>query len=452
MPGSNSLSSFELWNRIEAALGLAIPLPRFVEAATLEALVELACALAEEPTRAAISDTQAPNAAEQAQTKSRNGEMLPREQWMIDASKARMTSDEGQRALNVSLAVVVEPAIDQAAVCAAWQQALPAGTALHTNLKASPAGDATLIALRAARTHFDSWSAALMMEDLLARLGGSSREAKPQSGWQQRRAVELAQLDGANRTGDIAFWSEMLKDAPWPLTFAQRSRALAPVGFGLNRGPTARVGALLGFRPAGGEGAVLAAFARALADVTGQSDFLIACDIDRREPETANAVIGPLATTLPLVCRVDATVPPEALAARLGRGLRHARAHDAFDLAACEDAFGAAWRAAGIAPRQIGFRYLEPANNRPALLTASSKPLRFGQLTVRRSNADGNSIENDLRLAVTPAEDGAHAEIAYDREVASDDFAQALLDACVRELRGNEEAPASPELSAQTPR
>jgi acyl carrier protein len=48
--GLNSLSSFELWHRIEAALVMPIPLARFTKAPTLEALSELACAIATEIT------------------------------------------------------------------------------------------------------------------------------------------------------------------------------------------------------------------------------------------------------------------------------------------------------------------------------------------------------------------------------------------------------------------
>ncbi len=57
--GLDSLSSFELWNRIEAALGLSIPLARFVEAATLDALADLACSVAEEEVRSAALETKA---------------------------------------------------------------------------------------------------------------------------------------------------------------------------------------------------------------------------------------------------------------------------------------------------------------------------------------------------------------------------------------------------------
>ncbi len=44
--GLDSLSSFELWHRIEAALVMPVPLARFNEAPTLEALSELACTIA----------------------------------------------------------------------------------------------------------------------------------------------------------------------------------------------------------------------------------------------------------------------------------------------------------------------------------------------------------------------------------------------------------------------
>ncbi len=60
--GLDSLSSFELWHRIEAALAMPVPLARFAEAASVEALADLACAIAAEsdaptPEGAAVLDT-----------------------------------------------------------------------------------------------------------------------------------------------------------------------------------------------------------------------------------------------------------------------------------------------------------------------------------------------------------------------------------------------------------
>ena len=447
--GLDSLSSFELWNRIEAALGLSVPLPRFVEAATLDALVALACALAEESARTTTKTEETTEAT--TDIKADAAERLPRETWLIEAQAARMTSDEGLRALETSLTVTVEPTLAQAELNSGWSNVLPAESASHVRITASPAGNGTCVTVRGSRAHIDGWSAALLMSDLLERLGGSSTKIKPRADWHQKRTAELAQLEGMNRTRHVAFWSETLKNAPPPLPFGHRSRALAPVGFGLNRGPTARLGALL----SNGidEIPLLAAFARALADVTGQSDFMIACETDGRVSEDERAMIGPLVATVPVICRVDATEPPQALAARAARGLRHARAHAAFDLAACEEAFGAAWRAAGIAPRQIGFSYVGQASGLPPLLAHTRARLQYGRLIVSRDEIDGQPIENDLLLVAAPADGDTRIELAYDCDVVDATFARALLDAVLLELRGTErDAPASHELSAQTPR
>ncbi|HZD92121.1 MAG TPA: SDR family NAD(P)-dependent oxidoreductase, partial [Pseudolabrys sp.] len=239
--GLDSLSSFELWNRIEAALGLSIPLPRFVEAATLDALVKLACSLADECARtAAQRDGIAAEAMDQGVDAP---DLLPRERRLVEAETARMTSDHGRRALEVALAVTAEPAVAPADVCAAWQAVLPTDLEPHVQIMTTPSGNGSRIVLRVARQHLDGWSAALVMEALLARLGGAPAEMLKDC-CEQRRVNEINQLTGANRTRHLAFWSEMLKQPPGPIPFARRSRALAPVGFGLNRGPTARIAAL----------------------------------------------------------------------------------------------------------------------------------------------------------------------------------------------------------------
>ena len=56
--GLDSLSSFELWHRIEAALAMPVPLARFTEAGSVVALAELACAIAAE-TDAPVSEATA---------------------------------------------------------------------------------------------------------------------------------------------------------------------------------------------------------------------------------------------------------------------------------------------------------------------------------------------------------------------------------------------------------
>ncbi len=424
--GLDSLSSFELWNRIEVASATAIPLARFTEAATVAALADLVCALAEEAARTKTVTPSAGQPAEQEESSARAAPvLLPRERWANDMRAARMTTDHGRRALDVDLAVTVEPAVDDDAIGEAWN-ALAQWHALaddNVRLTWAQSAHATQIALRASRAHLDRWSAALIMQDLLEQLGGAPIKSKlAGEPWEAVRRLELAQLSGPQRLRHETFWVEMLKDAPPPVYFARRSRALAPAGFGLNRGPTARLRAVFDRDAAGSESGLLADFVRALAQATGAEEFIIACKVSGRERDTLRNTVGPLATTVPLVCRMQAG---EMLAQRIGRDLQHAKAHGAFDLAACEQTFAADWRADNIAPTQFGFSFRDAAGG-PPLLFRSLSPSRFGSLMARRDPA-ASVIANDIRLAIWCDGEAAHAEFAYDSEAVEADFAEALF-------------------------
>jgi hypothetical protein len=119
------------------------------------------------------------------------------------------------------------------------------------------------------------------------------------------------------------------------------------------------------------------------------------------------------------------------LAHALARDLRHAKAHAAFDLAACEEAFGAGWRTGNFAPLQFGFSFRDEPTILPALLATPT--CHFGPLTAHRSG-DSDVIANDIRLAISLAGDTFHAELAYDADVVEPEFAEALF-AAVLESR-----------------
>ena len=468
--GLDSLSSFELWNRIETALAISIPLARFTAAATVDALANLACALVEQVTPAGATALPPALAAARPEIHPDGAApLLPRERWAIENRTARMTSDHGRRALEVGLCVVVEPALDDAALDRAWTAAAARHSPLHlpsfategagsfapaatlaslreadfgaragqaldqgewARLLCAQSGRATRISLRASRAALDEWSAALVMQELIESLEGSS--ARPRASgvsWESKRREELACLSSASeQINHRAFWAEILKAASGPLLFPQRARALAPVGFGLNRGRTARVSGALR-REAVDESSLLAAFVHALWRSTGGREFLISCELGGRENEATRRIIGPLATTLLLVCRVRPFESLAASAKRIGRDLAHARAHAVFDLVACEDAFGAEWRAAGVSPMQIGFRLLGMSIEQMPLLMPLRLPARLGQLSVRRDPSDSGVIANDLGLTIYPDREGLRAELAYDEDVVEMDFARALLDA-----------------------
>ncbi len=427
--GLDSLSSFELWNRIEAASAIAIPLARFTEAATAAALADLVCALAEEAARTKTATPPTGQSAEQDEPPAQAAPvlLLPRERWDADMRAARMTSDHGRGALDVDFAVTVEPAVDDDEIGEAWN-ALTQRHALAADIARltwAPSERATQFSLRASRAHLDRWSAALLMQELLEQCGGAPIDNK--SGgepWEAVRRRELAQLSGAQRLRHETFWTEMLKGAPPPVYFAKRSRALAPVGFGLNRGPTVRLRAEFDRDAGGGESNLLADFVRTLAQASGASELIVGCKITGRERDLLRNAVGPLATTVPLVCRMQAG---EMLAQRIDRDLQIAKAHAAFDLAACEQAFAADWCAGNIVPAQFGFRYRDAAAG-PPLLLRSPAPSRLGSLMLR-PHPDANVIANDIRLAIWCDGEAGYAELAYDSEAVEAEFAEDLFGA-----------------------
>ena len=468
--GLDSLSIFELRNRIETASGTAIPLARFMEAATVEALADLVCALVE---GAARTDTGTPSAepsAPRASGPESAATLLPRERRAIAMRAARMTSDHGRRALEVAFIVTLDRVIGDVMIERNWKllrqqhavlRALPGitqqpaqedwscrpasasdfagatdcaladGESIRLVCAHSNAG--TQIALRASRACLDQWAAALLMEDLLQRLGEVPIRRKPLAiTWPTVRRDELARLNGPERVAHAAFWAEMLKSAPPAAYFPRRVRALAPAGFGLNRGPTARLHAEFRRTAASSESDMLANFARALGTLTGVGEFIIACDLHGREHGATGEAIGPVATTVPVVCRLPALRSSQILTERLARELQHIKTHAVFDLAVCEEIFAGDWRAENISPAQFGFCCFNETFWHPSLLTSSRRGRRFGTLIAYPGN-EINAIENDVRLSIRLDNRAVRAELAYDCDAVEAEFAESLLEAFLTE-------------------
>jgi acyl transferase domain-containing protein/acyl carrier protein len=448
--GLDSLSSFELWNRIETASAIAIPLARFTEAVTVDALAELLCALTEEALRSkSAASSSAQMAATNQEAPEQAAMLLPRERWVTAVRSARMTSDHGRRALETSLVLTVEPRIDHRQLSTAWaavaqRHALPmavdhvdaadfAGAAerplddgTSARLTCAPIARTTRVALRGSRALIDRWSVALLMQEVLEILAGVTSKRKTAASWADVRRQGIAELTGQRYLQHKIFCAEMLRDVPPPVYFARRGRALAPVGFGLNRGPTVRLQSAFARNSATTEAELLAEFVHALAHTTGASALMIAYEYSGRASDAATRVVGPIETVLPLVCRLQDS--RNLLAQALRRDLEHTKAHSAFDLAACEEAFGASWRAGNIAPLQLGFSFRDDSIMPPALLATPT--CHFGPLTAHRSD-DDDVIANDIRLSISLTGDTFHAELAYDADAVDPECAEALLGAIV---------------------
>jgi acyl carrier protein len=463
--GLDSLSSFELWNRIEAASAMAIPLARFVEAATVDSLAELLCALAVENLRLkSTPSSSAPMDAPVEEPVAQTAVLLPRERWVTAMRGARMTSEHGRRALETSLAVTIKPSIAHGPLGAAWavvaerhtltavfddvaaaEFATTAARSLDgetsARLTCAQADRATQVALRGSRAALDRWSVSLLMQELLELLAGAPAKRKADDACANMRRQELAELTGQQYLRHKIFWAEMLSEAPPPVYFARRNRALAPAGLGLNRGQTVRLHSAFTRDATTTEAELLTDFVEALARATGTGALIVACAHNLRAPgDDARKLVGPLATALPLVCRLQGE--RNLAAERIALDLRHAKAHAAFDLAACEEAFGAGWRANNIAPLQFGFSYRGDPIALPALLAGST--CRFGSLTAHIGK-DSDIIANDIRLSISVAGDTIYAELAYDSDAVEGGFAAALFDVFLKgRLRLHKQQPLQP--------
>jgi hypothetical protein len=185
-------------------------------------------------------------------------------------------------------------------------------------------GRATQVALRGSHALLDRWSLALLMQELLEVLASAPARRKAVDPWAAFSRQELAELRGQQYLRHKIFWAEMLKGAPQAVYFARRSRALAPVGFGLNRGPTVRLHSAFARDAAATETELLTDFVEALAHATGASALIVACAVSGR--------VRCRAACRPARYRVAAGPSPaarDALAQRLARDRRHARAHAA---------------------------------------------------------------------------------------------------------------------------
>src|SRR5690606_38498291 len=135
--------------------------------------------------------------------------------------------------------------------------------------------------------------------------------------------------------------------------FESRRLALAPLGLGLNRGPSAvlQLDLPAAYREAD-EAALLAAFVIAIARQTRSSDVLVERHIVHALPGS----VGPWAESMPIVLREVGAVPSVARD-RIRRQLANGERHADFGMASCEAMFADEMKAAGTVAGQFGFAW-----------------------------------------------------------------------------------------------
>lgn len=445
--GLDSLSSFELKNRIEAKVEVSIPVARFLQAPTITGLSRLVASAFE--TKLKLAEQKAAHDATSAGGPGQGRgtadlAVLGRQVEALSRPGLPMTSRLAAEdlVLTASATTTDSPAVlsDRLARLCARHDALrlclapdALGT-LHLTLgeaiafgpvvplqpeAAGPLWSATLtpsdddrqtLTLRAHRAAADMASLRAVLDQL------SGAAPIPDAVLPLAEALHRLEAaeDSPDRLACIAYWTETLQTAPAAVPVPKRARALAPVGLGLNRGTVEVVTADLedaarSLRPETAEAVALAAFGRALFLNLGQADLTVERHLANRDG-ALSPVVGPLAASIPaLLFRLD---QPVELVDRTRADLARDDRRRGIDLAVIEATMCADLRARDVVPRQFGFALTEdPATEESFPVTA-----------------------NDLQLIVRRAGDDLRVQLTRDTAVFSEEQAQAILESFAAEL------------------
>lgn len=447
--GLDSLSSFELKNRVEALVEVSIPVARFLQAPTVSGLSRLVAASLEAKFKAGeLAQRDAATGGDGADGRGEAGfRPLTRQTEALRRGGLPMTSplaaadmvmrlDSGSTlgvdtiSERLSRMAVVHDALRLACV----EQ--PDGS-LTLEFAEAPAlmDDQADLVLPGALWRFERLEGdegqarivvkahraaadAISVERVLRQLIGE--EDVPATALPFREAAQRLEdrEDSPERINDLAYWRELLNHAPPLASLSRRRRAAAPAGFGINRGDVlVHWGDTAGAPVSAGEAQLLAAYAEALASLLGEEDVLI--ERHRRKGWTdLSAMVGPVTSSHPVIIKDAARCSLEQVETLIAQGEKHA----ATDTAVLEATLSAQLIAAGASLRQFGFHFggNELKELDPVPLTG-----------------------HEVLLIITPRPTGLFMRIVVDSEVVPEHFGPALstkILACLSRRLGSSHA------------
>lgn len=445
--GLDSLSSFELKNRIEAKVEVSIPVARFLQAPTITGLSRLVASAFE--VKLKLAEQKAAHDASSAGGAGQGGGSaeLPVLGRQIEALSrpglpmtSRLAAEDAVLTANATTTASAETLAERLALLCerhdalrlwlapdalgtlrltlgeaiAFADATPirsdaAGPLWQATLSATTHGEQRLT-LRAHRAAADAASLHAVLDQLA---GTAAIPDAPPPLTAALRQLEAAE-DSADRLACLAHWTETLQSAPAAVPVPDRARALAPVGLGLNRGTVELVTADLedaarSLHPETAEAVALAAFGRALFLNLGPADLTVERHLANRDG-ALTYIVGPLASSLPaLLFRLDR---PADLVERVSANLARDNKWNGIDLAVIEATLGADLRAREVVPRQFGFALTQDP------LTEDSFPV----------------TANDLQMVVSHVGHDLRVQLTRDTAVFSDEQAHAILESFAAEL------------------
>jgi len=460
--GLDSLSSFELKNRIEAHVDVNIPVAKFLQTPTITGLSGVVAATFEtaQKARAASAAAAAAGGSGDGGTTAAAFRPLPRQEALLALDSRPMTSPIARTALEVAASRTCDPGLDfetLARALAALAQAEDAlrlaavadGTivvgeapdlewiadaaALAPVTRPGPlwrfgvtrgADDVLTLHVRAHRAAADALSPYLALARLVA---AAPKAPEPGTPFAAFAAAERPADGTPAQYAHMAFWKEVLRNPPRAIPAPGRTLAQAPAGFGLNRGPVGRLSAAISVPGFSGlaapeqEAMLLAALARALATVAGTNRLVVECHDPARRDGPAD-LLGPVCASVPLVVdRLD--TPAERLVRRVRQRLAMARAHRALDTAAIETLLAQRLNGAGAALRQVGFAFLD-----------ADAPARLAALGIDDPLDVLSDPFNEIRLDAAVEAEGVRVRLRLDTATASEASGRALLDALTEAL------------------
>lgn len=447
--GLDSLSSFELKNRIEARVDVSIPVARFLQAPTIAGLSRLVAAAFESKIKANEAAARATAGSGQSGADgAATFRPLTRQIEALLTTTRPMTSplaaEDSIIVLGASCAAGADFAdrlkklsrIHDALRLAAVQRADGSfGIEMGEEpLVQDTAGDLTLpgplwrfevlseeaghihLAIKAHRAAADVPSVGRVMRQWT---GNEDIPAAAPSFAAAAASLEQAD-DTASRINDLAYWREILSRAPLLARIDRRHRAAAPAGYGNNRGRLMLFSTCIAGAGRVGEPSLLASYGAALGVLLGLDRLLIERHGRPETPELAQ-LVGPLATSHPIV--LEATARPEEVAELVASAARHS----GIDTSVIESVMGDDLRRAGVSIRQFGFALARQGDVTPVPLSSNEVLLV------------GESQGPDLALT-----------IAIDSEALPGGFGHRLAEAFLAALR-HQDVAAAEEMVFSTP-
>lgn len=395
--GLDSLSSFELKNRIEGLVEITIPVARFLQTPTIEGIAGLIEELYAETLRnAGETDPERKDQGNGASRETCALSVLPRQRAALELARLPLTSPFARSGLVRKAEVRFDRRIDRKAIEAAiaslagrhdavrlktdpkaaeprlltLSDDLPAVMDGQDTAMALPAegealwrftiiqGEETRLTISAHAAAADAISVLRAANEIKAHVCREALRPKPEFDWREMAASARLAEGEAGHTRDRAYWRETLRYSK-AVVFDTQKGLQPPPGLGCSRSGHAILTATA--RNAGpfDEATILASFAHALSKVFVFDPVTVDCSRPVDPDQTVPAVIGPISSSFP-VCLAFADGNRAERIRQTRQSLEAAKRHRAYDSAQILGELAGQLPDEGAALTQFGLFFSDP--------------------------------------------------------------------------------------------